>query len=286
MLTIGNLIKKQTDLEQEISKLEAYVEGNSSKGSLISRDNGKGGYEYSKRIIDSSGQKKEIYLPRSAINETKALAYNGYAKRRLMDARKEKRLVDEEIEMMQSESHVSRYMRMHPGVASLLEGYRDSNFSEMLSASEEEVRARAKAWNKEKYNRSNEHPEDLTVPTGVPGLFTRSKSEALIIGRFEYWGVAYHYEELFVPDKEIWLPAGIVFHPDFKCINFRTGKIFWWEHQGQWDLASYTRNLARREEYLFNMGLVPWKNLLITTETEAELVDLEWVDYIIKHFLL
>ncbi|MBO7392365.1 MAG: hypothetical protein J6U77_07685, partial [Verrucomicrobia bacterium] len=73
---------------------------------------------------------------------------------------------------------------------------------------------------------------------------------------------------------------------DFKCKNMRTGKVFWWEHQGKWDDPGYVSGLPAREELLYKAGLVPWKNLIITTETQDLPLDLQWVDEIIRFFLL
>ncbi len=290
MLPIGNLIQKSKNLETEIDTLQMFIEEidekYGEKSSLIARKNGRGGYEYSKKIITADGSKKEVYLPVSAKKEIEDLAYKNYAKRRLIDAKKEKHFVQDELELRQSESHVSMYLRSHPGVAQLLQNKNILQFNESLTEEETERRLQAILWNKMAYPKSTENSRNLTIPTGVPNLYVRSKSEALIVGRFEYFGVAYHYEELYVSDKNVWLPAGISFHPDFKCINIRSGKVFWWEHQGQWDNPEYTRNLAKREAYLYSMGLVPWKNLIITTETADEPLDLDWVDWIIKYYLL
>ena len=158
-----------------------------------------------------------------------------------------------------------------------------------LLASDDEIRQKAEAWKNIPYKRSQTNPEWLKYPTIIKGLQVRSKAEADIIGRFEHFGAAYHYEEYFdIPEHllNLYRRNSFDIHPDFKCKNMRTGKVYWWEHQGQWDNPKYVADLPAREELLFKAGLVPWKNLIITTETQELPLDLQWVDEIIRFYLL
>ena len=203
----------------------------------------------------------------------------------LKDARGEKSALDHLVRFYDQERRVTEYLSLHPGVAAVLQN--DPNFQ--TSVLENDLQKKADQWKNAPYNRSTYNPNELKYPTIVPGLLVRSKAEADIISRFEYFGAAYHYEEEWeIPEHLITLYGrnNFAFHPDFKVKNMRTGNVFWWEHQGGWDNPKYVANMARRETDLFRMGLIPWKNLIITTETLAQPLDLLWVDEIIQFYLL
>ena len=289
MFSIDNLRYRSASLEKEIQTLKNYIAKNDSSGYLVVRKGENGAFYYSKRVADPEGRRKEEYLPQSSENEIKKLAYSSYVSNRLKDAEAEKRALDSLIKFLSKESHVSQFMTTHPGVAAALGDWLSTRNDDGLSASDIELREKAKEWKRRPYKRSTLNPENLKYPTIVPELYVRSKSEADIISRFEYFGVAYHYEEEYeVPEHlaSLYRRNGYAFHPDFKCRNMRTGNVFWWEHQGKWDDAKYVADLAQRENLLYKIGLVPWKNLIITTETLARPLDLQWVDEIIRFYLL
>ena len=289
MFSIDNLRQRCSVLEKEIHDLKTYINNIDPAECLVARKGNNGSFYYYKRSKDQDGKRKEEYLPQSSDNEIRRLAYSSYARCRLKDASSEKRTLEALIRFLTQESHVSQLLTVHPGVAAALSDWLAARDDNSMSASEKELREKAKIWTHRPYKRSTSNPNELKYPTIVPGLNVRSKAEADIISRFEYFGVAYHYEEEWeIPEHLINLYGrnSFAFHPDFKVKNMRTGNVFWWEHQGGWDNPKYVANMARRETDLFRMGLIPWKNLIITTETLAQPLDLLWVDEIIQFYLL
>ena len=97
--------------------------------------------------------------------------------------------------------------------------------------------------------------------------------------RLVHFGVPFRYEELVYSN-------GIYYHPDFSCLNVRTLEKIYIEHQGGWDMDSYVDRLHNREMDLKQAGIIPWKNLLITTETKDQSLDINWVDVLIQYYLL
>ena len=284
MFSIDNLRLKSNSLEKEIQLLQNYLDNNSNDDSLVSRKE-RGYYRYARRFKNEEGKTDEVYLSQDDMAEIRRLAYINYAKARLKDARGEKSAIDHLVRFYDQEQRVTEYLSLHPGVAAVLQN--DPNFQ--TSALESDLQKKADQWKNAPYNRSTNNLNELKYPTIVPGLLVRSKAEADIISRFEYFGAAYHYEEEWeIPEHLITLYGrnSFAFHPDFKVKNMRTGNVFWWEHQGGWDNPKYVANMARRETDLFRMGLIPWKNLIITTETLAQPLDLLWVDEIIQFYLL
>lgn len=289
MFSIDNLRMKSASLEKEIRTIEEFIKKNDYSSYLLVRNSRYQTFSYTKKFKDAEGKWKEEYLPKSAENEIKKLAYQKYAVERLKDAKNEKSAIDHVIRVLSSESHVVRYMQKHPGVYAMLKDWLQTKGDDNLAASDEEIRRKAEEWKNAPYKRSETNLEYLKYPTLIKGLKTRSKSEADIISRFEHFGAAYHYEEMFeVPEHvcNLYRRNAFDIHPDFKCKNMRTGNVYWWEHQGQWDNPGYVSDLPDREEILFKAGLVPWKNLIITTETLDQPLDIQWVDEIIRFYLL
>ena len=289
MFSINNLRQRSVKLGEEIQSLKNYLDKTDFSEHLVARMNLSGSFDYAKRIKDQDGHRHEEYLAKAKCDEIHDLAYAAYAPKRLKDAKAEKKALDAMIRFLSKESHVSQLMKDRPGVAAALKNWLAARNDDNLSASEQEIKEKARQWTRLPYSRSTYNPNDLKYPTIVPGLLVRSKAEADIISRFEYFGAAYHYEEEWeTPEHLITLYGrnSFAFHPDFKVKNMRTGNVFWWEHQGGWDNPKYVANMARRETDLFRMGLIPWKNLIITTETLAQPLDLLWVDEIIQFYLL
>ena len=288
MFSIDNLHKKRDDLEKEIQSLKAFL-ANDDPAHLMIRHHANGSYYYTKKYRDENGKWKEDYLSQSSINDIKKMAYRQYAAERLKDALSEIKVINHILRFHTTDSHVKKYMQKHPGVYAMLKDWLWAKGDDDLLASDDEIRQKAEAWKNIPYKRSQTNPEWLKYPTIIKGLQVRSKAEADIIGRFEHFGAAYHYEEYFdIPEHllNLYRRNSFDIHPDFKCKNMRTGKVYWWEHQGQWDNPKYVADLPVREELLFKAGLVPWKNLIITTETQELPLDLQWVDEIIRFYLL
>ena len=265
-MNLDAFLLKSKFLDEEIQTLQ-HIINQSPKGSLISRKKSDGSYEYYQSVKDPEGKKKEIYLHKSDNETALGLAEKEYSLLRLKEAKKEKRIIDELINLDQNEKSYTRYLRQHPGAASLL-----------IPAFEQKT-PYAQQWKKYPYVRNDKHPEGLIVPTVVPDLNVRSKAEADIVSRLVHFGVPYRYEEEYVID-------GIPFHPDFTCLNVKTNQVFFWEHQGRWDDPNYVRQLERRNLHFQKAGIIPWKNLIITTETSNQPLDIRWVDNLIQYYLL
>ena len=106
----------------------------------------------------------------------------------------------------------------------------------------------------------------------------RSKSEALIAARLDYYGVLYKYE---YPIKI----HGISFIPDF-VIYLDDGSILIWEHMGMLDDARYRNKQFRKIKEYMDAGYFPWGKLILTSETDGKIVDILDVDHKIKRRIL
>ena len=254
------------NLNKEIAYFQELI-NNAPKGHLVCRKATLGNFRYSvKGILED--RNKEQYLPKVNINYARGLALREYARRRVADAKTQVNGLKAQIRMRTGSRAADEYLINHPGAAVLIEPMIRKRCGQL------------EEWKNAPYQRSRDFPEDLIYPTIVPDLLVRSKAEADILSRFEYFGVPYHYEEELRKGYE-------VIYPDFTCRNIQTGETFYWEHQGKWDDEGYvSRRVNKRNEVYCRMGIYPGVNLIISTETEHHPLDIQWVDQLIKYFLL
>lgn len=255
MKNTNTILKQISNLKKEIQYLEKLIAA-APEGRLVARKLPSGKYRYS--LKEPSGENdicQEKYLNADEMNIATALSLKEYASHRISDAKQEMRLLQMDLNLLTGESNVDRFFDFHPGKAQLVKPFIRS-IPEQLSA-----------WKSSHYAKNQNHPEGLIYSTIIPELMVRSKAEADIIGRFEHFGVPYHYEEE--------LRCGhTVIHPDFTCRNLSTGKIIYWEHQGRWDDIEYVHKLSERNALYCQMGIYPCDNLIITAETAGRPLDI------------
>lgn len=266
MSYLDKLKNQHYKLEKEIMSLQNFI-NRCPDGQLICRQRGNGRMEFSVKKKDESGVQKEIYLgqPQHSLAET--LAKKEYALACLKDRQNELWFVKQQIAHMEREDKAELLLKKHPGIAQLVlpSLKKQDNF--------------VKEWKESDYKRSDLNPEHLIVTTILPDLLVRSKSESSLVTLFETNGVPFRYEEEHVIN-------GVRLHPDFTCLNPRTHEIFYWEHHGRVDDPKYVKEQQWREEQYRQAGIFPWINLLITTETEGNPLNMQWAESIIKHYLI
>ena len=108
----------------------------------------------------------------------------------------------------------------------------------------------------------------------------RSKSEVLIADRLLAQGVPYHYESVF----ECY--DGTHVNPDFRVLNKRTRKEFFWEHLGRMDDPQYCAHCVDKIEKYSRSGVVLGRNLIITMESSLRPMSTWFIDQTIHDFLL
>lgn len=249
-------------LGAEICQLEKYL-SDSTEGSLIIRKK-KDNFNYSKKII-VDGAKKEIYLPKGS-KDANALALKEYSKRRIKEAKAELFYCNQLLTSLSSPTRTERYLSSHAGIANLVEPIlnpvKESNL-EYLNGD---------------YPRNPYNPEGLKYPTVLQGLKVRSKSEADIISQLVYCNIPFRYEE------GIQTPSGMLY-PDISCLNLSTNKKIYWEHAGLMDNIKYATSFLNKLSRYYDAGLILWDNLIITTETSNNPLDINFVYYIIINIL-
>lgn len=263
---INSLKNRSERLARDIQNLTCLVQQSPGER-LVSRVRSNGAYNYFACTKTETGEKMETYIPRDNVQLAEQLAVKEYAVQRLKDLKKEKQIIDDYLKYAENEKHAEKYLKSHPGAAQL------------IIPKLRKKDAFVQNWIMTDYVRSQDHPENLIFPTVIKDLQVRSKSESTIVDHLVQFGVPMRYEEEVIAN-------GIRLHPDFTCLNPRTHEVFYWEHQGRWDDKNYVSHLKNREDLLRRAGIIPWINLLITTETLDKPLNPNWVDVLIKEFLL
>ena len=271
----NNLISRIRLLEQEIQKLLRRIPQDlAADTSLFTRRSQDGSYRYFKRIRLPDGSSREIYLGKQKIGEARQIAGKMLTERILQDLIREKRLLEQLLAFRNKTPAAETFLKRHPGISTLLTNGGNSVASPAgLSAQP------GASWKKAAYPRNQKHPEQLKYSTLIPGLLVRSKAEADIAGRLEYYGVPYHYDEML----EI---GGRQFAMDFVCLNVSSNRLWYWDHRGMLDNPEYIRKTIYCETAFLNAGMIPWINMIVTAETLDHPLDLQWVDTIIQYYLL
>lgn len=120
--------------------------------------------------------------------------------------------------------------------------------------------------------------------TTLNGEHVKSKSEIIIADRLKVAGVPYSYEYETVVANE-YSGAFEKWYPDFKVLNTRTGKEYYWEHLGMVDKADYFATGMFKLDVFAANDIIVGDNLIVTMETTETPMNTEYIDMIIKKVL-
>ena len=136
----------------------------------------------------------------------------------------------------------------------------------------------AQKWRAENYETNHSHPEHL-IHTTLAGHKVRSKSEVIISNLLYTNNIPYRYEAA-LSLKEF------TAYPDFTILHPFTNKIFYWEHFGIMDNASYCDTACNKlKTYCYN-GIIPSMQLITTYETSKCPISTDQIQQIITQYFL
>ena len=134
---------------------------------------------------------------------------------------------------------------------------------------------RIRKWKEEAFEKNSKNIEAL-IYKSVSGNMVRSKSEYIIDMNLHMKGIPFRYEaELILGDA--------VFYPDFTILNPTTMKVIYWEHLGMMDNPEYYKKTFSKLQIYCEHGIVPGVNLIITSETRNEVLDIRYVEELIGY---
>ena len=133
-------------------------------------------------------------------------------------------------------------------------------------------------WCSEAYETNPSHPGHL-IHTTLAGHKVRSKSEVIISNLLYTNYIPYRYEAA-LSLKEF------TAYPDFTILHPVTNKIFYWEHFGMMDNASYCDTACNKlKTYCYN-GIFPSMQLITTYETSKCPISTDQVQQLITQYFL
>ena len=132
-------------------------------------------------------------------------------------------------------------------------------------------------WAQEPFEQSTYKPEEKIHLTST-GVYVRSKSEASIIEKLFDYGVGNRYEQILKL-------SGKKFAPDFSFLD-AVGEPFYWEHAGMMHIPKYARRHKYRMGVFERHGIVPWRNLIVTYDTEDGGINTGLIDSIVRFQVL
>ena len=211
---------------------------------------------------------RQEYLALTEDERIRGLVRSYYEKRLRAAAYKEKKQIDRCIGILGKEGDVDEvYGRLPKAIREFAEPHEltDDGYAE--------------SWKKETIDLPKRPVK--TSYTTIKGEKVRSKSEVIIADRLYAAGVPYKYEWPYTLDD-----GYTTIHPDFLALNKHTRKEVLWEHFGKLDDADYCDRMQQRLEGYSKYGYFPGKRLILTYESSKHPLNTEYVDRLIKEFLL
>ena len=117
-------------------------------------------------------------------------------------------------------------------------------------------------WKKKPESQNPFRRQDLIHGT-KKDINVRSKSEMLISDTLYDSGLLFKYE------TSLKFKNGKIVYPDFEILHPKINELIWWEHLGRADDGVYMQDNLEKLESYGNAGLIPGKNLIITSETAS-----------------
>lgn len=131
-------------------------------------------------------------------------------------------------------------------------------------------------WLKADYE-INQYKIHEKIHTTSRGLKVRSKSELLIAEKLDYYCIPYRYEQMIYFER-------YSFSPDFTI--WTTNGIIYWEHCGLMSDPEYKKSNQWKLRMYDKMDIVPWKNLIVTYDTDDGGINAGIIDAEIRNRIL
>ena len=198
---------------------------------------------------------KKRYISQKDRSLAEALALKKYRKYQIREWTQERDLLNKGIAM--DRKRTANALLRNPIMADLLSDHLDPG----------------KKWAIEPFQSNPLYPEQkIYISQG--GVRVRSKSEWMICSIYERYKIPFRYEcQLMV--------GGHVFYPDFTVRHPQTNKIFIHEHFGMMDDPDYYEKTMGKLRIYNNNGWLMMQNLLISSESSAEPIDIRLVERMI-----
>lgn len=212
-------------------------------------------------------EQTRTYIPKSNRKLAEQLAIRKYLTATLTKLESEKNAIEFYLRHYNEENETGAdFLLQHPGYQELLAPY-------FMPKSEKH-----QSWATADYARNMNHPENLVHRT-INGINVRSKSEAMI-ALFLYTNrIPFRYECALSL-------GGVTLYPDFTILHPQSEKIYYFEHFGRMDDATYAKNAYAKLQLYTSYGIIPSVQLITTYETKMHPLSYETISWICSHYFL
>lgn len=261
-------------LEERIDEIERLIKKvgdlllNAGGETLITKkENGK------RRYYKCSRKGKMIYLGAGKDEEIRALENRAYWRKLVKSAKEEKKCLEKMEKILNG---MPRWQKVFYAIPQERRHLIEPLSINLNYFSEKDLQI----WKMNRFKNRNDRP---SANVTMNGENVRSKSELIIADRLRCAGVPYQYESgKYIADGE----SGryMKWHPDFRVLNQRTGREYWWEHFGRMgDPDYFAMSMYKLETYAKN-GIYLGDNLIITMESDGVALGSGYVDMLIERF--
>lgn len=122
--------------------------------------------------------------------------------------------------------------------------------------------------------------EDAPLIMTERGERVRSKSEKIMADYFYRCGIEYKYE------YPIYLKGMGTVYPDFTFLSRWTGDEIYWEHNGRMDDPAYAEKAVRKIQAHENNGIFSGERLILTYETERNVLSTGKIKQLTERYLI
>lgn len=263
-MSLENTLKKQADrLKKEKEEIEKKMKDAPSADLTIYKSRNRTRWYETGR--DAKGKKIRKEIPHTNRSYAEKLAVKAYYRARLQGIEKKMAFYENTLALLDN------------GDGPVEELLKDKEFAELLRPYYKSDEEKYREWAEADYERNEKYPEHLTVNS--PHGRLRSKSEYMIFQELDRYKIPARYECRM-------LLAGIEIFPDFTIRHPVTGEIIIWEHLGLIENQNYRDDFKKKLDLYASAGFYPGVNLIITTETAARPLDIEYVDMMIEYYFV
>ena len=262
------LKEKINEADRLIRKIEEMLRNTSVETFFVRKE--KGMYRYYKY---NSKDGKKTYLGADKTGEIRALENKGYWKKLKKCAEREKECLEE----------IGRKLDVMPHWHEVFYGIREEKrhlIAPIVKSPDCFSERDLQIWKMNRFKNRNDRP---TANVTMNGENVKSKSELIIADRLRNAGVPYHYEsDKLITDE--FKGRYMKWHPDFRVLNQRTGREYWWEHFGRMGDPEYFASCMYKLETYARNGLYLGDNLIITMESDSVTLGTDYIDLLIERF--
>lgn len=251
-----NINKLLEEKLQELSRIENMALKDiekAPKGKIYAVERGKANQFYWKK----ENEEKREYIRKSNTELISSLTQKEYAYKVLKKVQEQKQLINEFLNQYNEKAIIETGSGMIKPKRKAITLYimDDDEFAKYWENQEQELKIILN-----KRMRRIEPENELEIIT-EKGEYVRSKSEKIIADKLLLMEVPYIYE---MPLK---LQGYGYVKPDFKVLNVRTRKVYYWEHFGMMDNMEYVEKSIKKINTYAKNGFIQGENLITTFES-------------------